>query len=162
MIKMYFLPHLESFMWERKFEKKFFKKSPIQPPNGLFIFKLPFPNGSYRNGVWRALWARQDFLKNATKVSKMATCPENLRSPWLGILPDGFLDTRPQKTDWLTCTQFIHSDNSDLLAVTVTPNTSTSKQQPQSTLSAASTSLANKVAKQCYFLIVYPCTIVKL
>ena len=23
----------------------------------LLIFKLPFPNGSYCNGVWRALWA---------------------------------------------------------------------------------------------------------
>ena len=58
LIKIHFLPHLESFMWERKFEKKFFKKSLIQPPNGVFfIFKLPFPNGSYRNGVCRALWA---------------------------------------------------------------------------------------------------------
>ena len=58
LMKIHFLPHLESFMWERKFEKKFFKKSPIQPPNGvLLIFKLPFPNGSYRNGVCRALWA---------------------------------------------------------------------------------------------------------
>ena len=45
-------------MWERKFEKNFFKKSPMQPPNGaLLIFKLPFLNGSYRNGVCRALWA---------------------------------------------------------------------------------------------------------
>ena len=43
-------------MRERKFEKKFFKKSHIQTPNGvLLIFKLPFPNGSYRNGVCRAL-----------------------------------------------------------------------------------------------------------
>ena len=50
--------HLESFMWERKFEKKFFKKSHTQTPNGvLLIFKVPFPNGSYRNGVCRALWA---------------------------------------------------------------------------------------------------------
>ena len=58
LIKIHFLPHLESFIWERKFEKKFFKKSHIQTPNGvLFIFKLPFPNGSYRNGVCRALWA---------------------------------------------------------------------------------------------------------
>ena len=58
LIKIHFLPHLESFMWERKFEKKFFKKSHIQTPNGLLlIFKLPFPNGSYCNGVCRALWA---------------------------------------------------------------------------------------------------------
>ena len=58
LIKIHFLPHLESFMWERKFEKEFFKKSPIQTPNGvLLIFKLPFPNGSYRNRVCRALWA---------------------------------------------------------------------------------------------------------
>ena len=26
----------------------------------LFIFKLPFPNGFYRNGVCRALWAWSD------------------------------------------------------------------------------------------------------
>ena len=59
LIKVHFLPHLESFMWERKFEKTFFKKSHIQNPNGvLLIFKLPFPNGSYRNGVCRALWAQ--------------------------------------------------------------------------------------------------------
>jgi len=58
LIKIHFLPHLESFMWERKFEKNFFKKNPIQPPNGaLLIFKLPFPNGSYCNEVCRALWA---------------------------------------------------------------------------------------------------------
>ena len=58
LIKIHFLPHLESFIWERKFEKKFFKISPIRPPNGgLLIFKLPFPNGGYRNGVCRALWA---------------------------------------------------------------------------------------------------------
>ena len=59
LIEIHFLPHLESFMWEQKFEKKFFKKSHIQTPNGvLLIFKLPFPNGSYRNGVCRALWAK--------------------------------------------------------------------------------------------------------
>ena len=58
LIKIHFLPHLESFIWERKFEKKFFKKSHTQTPNGvLLIFKLPYPNGSYRNGVCRALWA---------------------------------------------------------------------------------------------------------
>ena len=45
-------------MLEQKFEKKIFKKSPIKTPNGvLFIFKLPFPNGSYPNGFCRALWA---------------------------------------------------------------------------------------------------------
>ena len=56
LIKIHFLPHLESFMWEQKFYKNFFKKSHIQTPNGvLLIFKLPFPNGSYRNGVCRAL-----------------------------------------------------------------------------------------------------------
>ena len=58
LIKMHFLPHLESLIWERKFEKKLIKKSHIQPPNGGYlIFKLPFPNGSYRNGVCRGLWA---------------------------------------------------------------------------------------------------------
>ena len=59
LIKIHFLPHLESFMLERKFEKKFLKKSPIQHPNGVLpICKLPFPNGSYRNGVCRALWVK--------------------------------------------------------------------------------------------------------
>ena len=49
-------------MLERKFEKKFLKKSPIQHPNGVLpICKLPFPNGSYRNGVCRALWAKTSF-----------------------------------------------------------------------------------------------------
>ena len=57
-IEIHFLPHLQSFMWKRKFEKTFLKKSLIQPPNGvLSISKPPFLNGSYRNGVWRALWA---------------------------------------------------------------------------------------------------------
>ena len=57
-MKIHFLSHLESFMWKRKFEKKFFKKYPIQPSNGvLLIFKHPFSNGSYRNGVCRALLA---------------------------------------------------------------------------------------------------------
>ena len=58
LIKIHFLPHLEPFMWQRKFEKKFFKKNPIQPPNGVhYICKLPFPNGSNRNGVCRGFWA---------------------------------------------------------------------------------------------------------
>ena len=58
LIKIHFLPHLESFMWEQKFEKNFFKKSHIQTPNGvLLVFNLPFPNRSYRNGVCRGLWA---------------------------------------------------------------------------------------------------------
>ena len=57
-IKIHFLLHLESFKCKRKFENKFFKKSPIQPPNGVFpVYKLLFPNGSYCNGVYRALWA---------------------------------------------------------------------------------------------------------
>ena len=65
LIKINFLPHLESFMWEQKFEKKFFKKSHIQTPNGVvLIFKLPFPNGSYRNWVCRALWAQKLWPKN--------------------------------------------------------------------------------------------------
>ena len=46
LIKIHSLPHLESFMWEPKFEKNFFKKNCIQTPNGLLlIFKLPFKNG---------------------------------------------------------------------------------------------------------------------
>ena len=61
LIKIHFLPHLESFMWERK--KNFFKTSHIQTSNGvLLIFKLPFPNGSYRKGVCRALWAEMSQL----------------------------------------------------------------------------------------------------
>ena len=87
LIEIHFLPHLESFMWERKFEKKFFKKSHIQTPNGvLLIFKLPFPNGSYRNGVCRALWAmtvnfnfKNLFLLNSFISCK--NCPSFL-SPW--------------------------------------------------------------------------------
>ena len=50
------MPHLESFMYKRKFEIKFLKKDPIQPPNGVHpIHKVLFPNGSSRNGVYRAL-----------------------------------------------------------------------------------------------------------
>ena len=57
-MKIDFLPHLESFMCKQKFESKFFIKNPIQSHNGVLpICKLPFPNGSYRNGVCRALWA---------------------------------------------------------------------------------------------------------
>ena len=57
------------------FERKFFKKSPVQPPNGvLLIFKLPFPNGSYRNGVCRALWAiSTDFLIISYSSEKLIT-----------------------------------------------------------------------------------------
>ena len=87
MIKMYFLPHFKSFMWERKFEKKFFKKSPVQPPNGvLLIFKLSFPNGSYRNGVCIGLWAyclrsviarvKKFLLKTYNWISKLPASPE--------------------------------------------------------------------------------------
>ena len=58
-MKILFLPYLESFMCKRKFEKRNLKKYPIQPPNGVLpIGKLPFPNGSYRNGVCKALWAK--------------------------------------------------------------------------------------------------------
>ena len=57
-MKINFLSHLESFMWKRKFEKNFFKKNPVKTPNAVLpICKLPFPNGSYCNGVCRALWA---------------------------------------------------------------------------------------------------------
>ena len=39
-------------------KKRNFKIYPIQPPNGVLpICKLPFPNGSYLNGVCRAPWA---------------------------------------------------------------------------------------------------------
>ena len=45
-------------MWKGKYEKNFFKKSPIQPSNGvLSICKLPFLNGSYCNWVCKTLWA---------------------------------------------------------------------------------------------------------
>ena len=41
----------------------------MQPPNGvLSIYKLPFPNGSYRNGVCRALWAVFHFKSKHTYV----------------------------------------------------------------------------------------------
>ena len=69
-----FSAHLEFFMWERKFEKKFFKKSPLQPPNGmLFIFKLPFPNGSHHNGVCRTLWALSIFWSLKSAAAPMTT-----------------------------------------------------------------------------------------
>ena len=71
LIEIHFLPHLESFMWEWKFEKKFFKKSLMQPPNGAQpICKLPFPNGSYRNGVCRGLWAISLSLFNTRVFGK--------------------------------------------------------------------------------------------
>ena len=70
-IKIHCLPHLESFMWKQKFENKFFKKDPIQPTNGeLLICKLPFPNGSYRNGVCRGLWAKLTSFALTLTVSK--------------------------------------------------------------------------------------------
>ena len=51
--------------------KENFQKSPIQPPNGvLLIFKLPFPIGSYRNGVCRALWAKLSMLRFFATLSK--------------------------------------------------------------------------------------------
>ena len=62
-IEIHFLPHLESFMWEQKFVKKISKKNPIQPSNEILpICKLPFQNGSYRNGVCRALWAESNIM----------------------------------------------------------------------------------------------------
>ena len=50
--------------------KRDFPKSHIQTPNGVFLIsKLPFPNGSYRNAVCRALWAMsfQKLPKNEKK-----------------------------------------------------------------------------------------------
>ena len=39
--------------------KETFQKNHLQIPNGVhLVFKLPFPNGSYRNGVCKALWAK--------------------------------------------------------------------------------------------------------
>ena len=56
LIKMHFLPHLESVIWERKFEKKNIQKINYTTPQwGASICKLPFPNESYRNGVCRGL-----------------------------------------------------------------------------------------------------------
>ena len=64
-IKIHFLPQLESFMWKRIVENKFFEKYPIQPPNGVLpICKLPFPNGSYCNGVFKALWTLSVLKQN--------------------------------------------------------------------------------------------------
>ena len=46
------------FSRKKKFESKFFKKNPMQLPDRVLpICKLPFPNGSYHNGVCRELWA---------------------------------------------------------------------------------------------------------
>ena len=71
-IEIHRLPHLESFMWKRKFEIKFFKKDLISSPNVVLpICKLLFPNGSYCNEVCRALWAcciRDELAKTQDKV----------------------------------------------------------------------------------------------
>ena len=49
--------YVKTEIWNKFFQKK----SPIQFPNGVsLIFKLPFPNGSYRDRVCRALWALSD------------------------------------------------------------------------------------------------------
>ena len=55
---MHFLSHLESLCENRNLKTNFSKKNHIQSPDGVLpIRKLPFLNGSYRNGVCRALWA---------------------------------------------------------------------------------------------------------
>ena len=46
-IKIHFLPHLESFMWERKFEKKISKKIPYNPLMGC----SSFANSRFQMGV---------------------------------------------------------------------------------------------------------------
>ena len=38
LIKIHFLPHLESFMWEWKFKKNFFKKIIYKPLMGCLLF----------------------------------------------------------------------------------------------------------------------------
>ena len=77
--KIHFLPHLESFMWERKFEKNFFEKSHIQDTNGLLlIFKLPFPNRSYCNGVCKAALLRLLMFMNYL--------PERQHNFWILVL----------------------------------------------------------------------------
>ena len=51
--------------------KELFKKGPVQPPNGvLLIFKLPFQNESYCNGVCRALWAMSISKPNLCHILK--------------------------------------------------------------------------------------------
>ena len=57
-------------MWKQKFENNYFKRNLIQPSNGeLSICKLLIPNGSYRNGVCRALWALTTTWQNFEKFS---------------------------------------------------------------------------------------------
>jgi len=47
--------------------KIIFQKQSYRTPHGvLLIFKLPFPNGSYRNGVCRALWAVSEMRATGT------------------------------------------------------------------------------------------------
>ena len=56
-LKYIFCP-IWNLLCENRNLKRNFENSHIQNLNGvLLIFKLPFPNGSYRNGVFRALWA---------------------------------------------------------------------------------------------------------
>ena len=50
--------------------KSIFQKNPIQSPNGVLpICKLLFPNGSYRNGVCRALWAKSHPQKSTVALA---------------------------------------------------------------------------------------------
>ena len=48
-----------NFLCENKNLKRIFSKKVLYNPlmGSYLIFKLPFPDGSYRNGVCRALWA---------------------------------------------------------------------------------------------------------
>ena len=39
----------------------------------LLIFKLPFPNGSYHNGVCRAIWAKSELETVQLRESKLRT-----------------------------------------------------------------------------------------
>ena len=42
----------------------------------LLIFKLPFPNGSYRNGVCRALWALTScFSQDEAEIGMIGAIP---------------------------------------------------------------------------------------
>ena len=81
LIKIHFLPHLESFMWKRKFEKKFFKKSPLG--------YSPFANYHLQMGVTVLGFAEhfgpiliRNFVKSAFNSCKpsMKSHPEHIIS----------------------------------------------------------------------------------
>ena len=108
LIKIYFLPHLESFIWERKFEKKRnFKKYPIQPPNGVLpicklkwdflrtsvtaciihknIFSAPFGIFYMRTEIWKKKFQKISYTTPQWGASHLQTPVSKWELPWWGL-----------------------------------------------------------------------------